>query len=95
MALTVCLTQERLECSKRGWELQHLQKLKVEEQERQTMEADEELFTYTREDAYNMVGGPRGLGSSGSAVWILTLFSLCPCRSMCLMQRMDTQKSCR
>ncbi|XP_054630256.1 E1A-binding protein p400 isoform X3 [Dunckerocampus dactyliophorus] len=46
--------KERLECSKRGWELKQLQKLKEEQQERQMMEGDEELFTYTREDAYNM-----------------------------------------
>ncbi|XP_056232161.1 E1A-binding protein p400 isoform X3 [Seriola aureovittata] len=46
--------KERLECSKRGWELQQLQKLKEEEEERQIMEGDEDLFTYTREDAYNM-----------------------------------------
>ncbi|XP_067460683.1 E1A-binding protein p400 isoform X4 [Thunnus thynnus] len=46
--------KERLECSKRGWELQQLQKLKEEEDERQVMEGDEDLFTYTREDAYNM-----------------------------------------
>uniref|UniRef100_A0A4W6FKP6 E1A binding protein p400 n=1 Tax=Lates calcarifer TaxID=8187 RepID=A0A4W6FKP6_LATCA len=46
--------KERLECSKRGWELQQLQKLKEEEEERQMMEGDEDLFTYTREDAYNM-----------------------------------------
>lgn len=48
-----------MECSKRGWELQQLQKLKEEEQEeqQQMMEGDEDLFTYTREDAYNMVGG--------------------------------------
>uniref|UniRef100_A0A3B5AJ16 E1A binding protein p400 n=1 Tax=Stegastes partitus TaxID=144197 RepID=A0A3B5AJ16_9TELE len=45
---------EQLECSKRGWELQQLQKLKEEEEERQVMEGDEDLFTYTREDAYNM-----------------------------------------
>uniref|UniRef100_A0A8C2ZY39 E1A binding protein p400 n=1 Tax=Cyclopterus lumpus TaxID=8103 RepID=A0A8C2ZY39_CYCLU len=38
---------------KRGWELQQLQKLK-EEEERQITEGDEDLFTYTREDAYNM-----------------------------------------
>ncbi|XP_044051497.1 E1A-binding protein p400 isoform X4 [Siniperca chuatsi] len=44
--------KEQLECSKRGWELQQLQKLKEEEQ--QIMEGDEDLFTYTREDAYNM-----------------------------------------
>ncbi|XP_078106320.1 E1A-binding protein p400 isoform X4 [Sander vitreus] len=46
--------KERLECSKRGWELQQLQKLKEEGEERQIMEGDEDLFTYTREDAYNM-----------------------------------------
>ncbi|KAM9359982.1 E1A-binding protein p400 [Symphorus nematophorus] len=46
--------KERLECSKRGWELQQLRKLKEEEEERQLMEGDEDLFTYTREDAYNM-----------------------------------------
>ncbi|XP_077377705.1 E1A-binding protein p400 isoform X3 [Festucalex cinctus] len=46
--------KERLECSKRGWELQQLQKLKEEEQDQQLMEGAEELFTYTREDAYNM-----------------------------------------
>ncbi|XP_034451277.1 E1A-binding protein p400 isoform X5 [Hippoglossus hippoglossus] len=49
--------KERLESSKRGWELQQVQKLKEEakeEEERQLMEGDEELFTYTREDAYNM-----------------------------------------
>ncbi|XP_034396688.1 E1A-binding protein p400 isoform X2 [Cyclopterus lumpus] len=45
--------KERLKCSKRGWELQQLQKLK-EEEERQITEGDEDLFTYTREDAYNM-----------------------------------------
>lgn len=53
----VYFPQEQLECSKRGWELQQLQKLKEEEEERQIMEGDEDLFTYTREDAYNMVGG--------------------------------------
>uniref|UniRef100_M3ZIC4 E1A binding protein p400 n=1 Tax=Xiphophorus maculatus TaxID=8083 RepID=M3ZIC4_XIPMA len=47
--------KERLECAKRGWELQQLQKLKEEEEEKcQLMEGEEDLFTYTREDAYNM-----------------------------------------
>ncbi|XP_035514211.1 E1A-binding protein p400 [Morone saxatilis] len=46
--------KERLECSKRGWEQQQLQKLKEEEEEQQITEGDEDLFTYTREDAYNM-----------------------------------------
>lgn len=52
----ICLDQEQLESSKRGWELKHLQKLKEEDKELQLMEEDE-LFTYTREDAYNMVRG--------------------------------------
>ncbi|XP_041854219.1 E1A-binding protein p400 isoform X2 [Melanotaenia boesemani] len=46
--------KEQLECAKRGWELQQLQKLKEEEEERQMTEGEEDLFTYTREDAYNM-----------------------------------------
>uniref|UniRef100_A0A668A6E1 E1A binding protein p400 n=1 Tax=Myripristis murdjan TaxID=586833 RepID=A0A668A6E1_9TELE len=50
------ILKERLECAKRGWELQQLQKLKTEKEERQIIEGDEDLFTYTREDAYNMVG---------------------------------------
>ncbi|XP_041642657.1 E1A-binding protein p400 isoform X3 [Cheilinus undulatus] len=45
---------KQLECSKKGWELKQLQKLKEEEDERLIMEGDEDLFTYTREDAYNM-----------------------------------------
>ncbi|XP_042078730.1 E1A-binding protein p400 isoform X3 [Haplochromis burtoni] len=46
--------REKLECSKRSWELQQLQRLKEEEQQQHMMEGDEDLFTYTREDAYNM-----------------------------------------
>uniref|UniRef100_A0A3P8Q1M2 E1A binding protein p400 n=1 Tax=Astatotilapia calliptera TaxID=8154 RepID=A0A3P8Q1M2_ASTCA len=46
--------KEKLECSKRSWELQQLQRLKEEEQQQHMMEGDEDLFTYTREDAYNM-----------------------------------------
>lgn len=46
-----------MECSKRGWEQQQLQKLKEEEEDRQLTEGEEDLFTYTREDAYNMVSG--------------------------------------
>ncbi|CAL9708571.1 unnamed protein product [Knipowitschia caucasica] len=46
--------KERLESSKRSWELHQLQKLKVDEEERQMRVDDEDLFTYTREDAYNM-----------------------------------------
>lgn len=52
----ICLDQEQLECSKRGWELKQLQKLKEDDEEWQLMEEDS-LFTYTREDAYNMVQG--------------------------------------
>ncbi|XP_059192801.1 E1A-binding protein p400 [Centropristis striata] len=46
--------KERLVCSKRGWERQQLLKLEEEEEEQQIMAGDEDLFTYTREDAYNM-----------------------------------------
>lgn len=46
--------REKLECSKRSWELQQLQRLNEEEQQQHMMEGDEDLFTYTREDAYNM-----------------------------------------
>lgn len=46
--------KERSELSKRSWEVHQLQKLKDEEEERQMREDDEDLFTYTREDAYNM-----------------------------------------
>ncbi|KAG9354840.1 hypothetical protein JZ751_001553 [Albula glossodonta] len=48
------LALERIECAKKCWEIQHLQKLKVEEAERLVLEEEEDLFTYTREDAYNM-----------------------------------------
>lgn len=46
--------REKVECSKRSWELQQLQRLNEEEQQQHMMEGDEDLFTYTREDAYNM-----------------------------------------
>lgn len=70
--------QERLESSKRGWELKQLQKLKEEEEERQFMEGDEDLFTYTREDAYNMVGGYFDLCQSNKELWwtVLLCYSL-------------------
>lgn len=48
------IPQEQLECTKRGWEMQQQQKLK-EEEEHLTAQGEEDLFTYTREDAYNMV----------------------------------------
>ena len=52
----VYIPQEQLECAKRGWELQQLQKLRDEEEEHQVTVGEDDLFTYTREDAYNMVG---------------------------------------
>uniref|UniRef100_A0A8C5APR8 E1A binding protein p400 n=1 Tax=Gadus morhua TaxID=8049 RepID=A0A8C5APR8_GADMO len=48
--------QEKMECAKRSWEVQQLQKLKTEEEDQLFVEGEEDLFTYTREDAYNMVG---------------------------------------
>lgn len=51
----VYFLQEKLDCVKRGWEVQQLQKLKEEEEEQLMAEGEEDLFTYTREDAYNMV----------------------------------------
>lgn len=51
----MCELQERVEAAKRGWELQQQQKLKVEKEEQMILEDEEDLFTYTREDAYNMV----------------------------------------
>lgn len=47
--------QERMETTKRGWELQQQQKLKVEKEEQMILEDEEDLLSYTREDAYNMV----------------------------------------
>ncbi|CAB1321845.1 unnamed protein product [Coregonus sp. 'balchen'] len=52
------VAKERLLCAKRGWEMQHLQKLKAEDSERMIIENEEDLFTYTREDAYNMLWTP-------------------------------------
>lgn len=96
----ICLDQEQLECSKRGWELKHLQKLKEEDEELQLMEGDE-LFTYTREDAYNMV---RGLFHSkygpvpDRIVDVLlgsSTFLSCLHRSTCSKPTTITRKSCR
>lgn len=66
----VYFSQEQLECSKRGWELQNLRKLKDKEEEQQMMEGEEDLFTYTREDAYNMVCVISG-NQTKSGAWIL------------------------
>uniref|UniRef100_A0AAY4AVB0 E1A binding protein p400 n=1 Tax=Denticeps clupeoides TaxID=299321 RepID=A0AAY4AVB0_9TELE len=46
--------KERLDSAKRSWELQQHKKLKAEYEERKMMDDEEELFTYTRDDAYNM-----------------------------------------
>ncbi|XP_067269517.1 E1A-binding protein p400 isoform X2 [Pseudorasbora parva] len=46
--------RERIETAKKGWELQQQQKVKVEKEEQINLEDEEDLFTYTREDAYNM-----------------------------------------
>ena len=57
----LCLSpQERMECAKRSWEVQQLQKLKAEEADQLFTDGEEDLFTYTREDAYNMVGSRLG-----------------------------------
>ncbi|XP_046726606.1 E1A-binding protein p400 isoform X2 [Silurus meridionalis] len=48
------VAKERVETSKRAWELRHQQKRKREDDELATLEDEEDLFTYTREDAYNM-----------------------------------------
>ncbi|XP_063051438.1 E1A-binding protein p400 isoform X2 [Engraulis encrasicolus] len=48
------MAKERLESAKQGWELQLQQRLKVEQEEQLVMEEEDDLFTYTREDAYNM-----------------------------------------
>ncbi|RVE68529.1 hypothetical protein OJAV_G00092590 [Oryzias javanicus] len=46
--------KKHLESAKRAWELQQLQKLTEEKEEQKMTEGEEDLFTYTREDAYNM-----------------------------------------
>ncbi|XP_020561797.1 E1A-binding protein p400 isoform X4 [Oryzias latipes] len=46
--------KKQLESAKRAWELQQLQKLTEEKEEQKMTEGEEDLFTYTREDAYNM-----------------------------------------
>ncbi|XP_060787242.1 E1A-binding protein p400 isoform X3 [Neoarius graeffei] len=50
----VAAVKERIEAAKRVWELRQQQKRKHEEDERVNLEDEEDLFTYTREDAYNM-----------------------------------------
>ncbi|TRY58668.1 hypothetical protein DNTS_028447, partial [Danionella cerebrum] len=50
--------KERIEAAKRGWELEQLKKLKVEKEEQRVLEDEEDLLTYTREDAYNMLWTP-------------------------------------
>ncbi|XP_051525000.1 E1A-binding protein p400-like isoform X2 [Myxocyprinus asiaticus] len=48
------VVKERIEATKRGWELRQQQRLKLEKEEQMMLEDEEDLFTYTREDAYNM-----------------------------------------
>ncbi|KAK3566251.1 hypothetical protein QTP86_030323 [Hemibagrus guttatus] len=48
------VAKERIEASKRVWEMRQQQKRKREEVEQAALEDEEDLFTYTREDAYNM-----------------------------------------
>ncbi|XP_058850548.1 E1A-binding protein p400-like isoform X2 [Acipenser ruthenus] len=54
---------EKMIAAKKEWEVQQLKKLKIEDEERMMLEEEEDLFTYTREDAYNMeyvYDGPDG-----------------------------------
>ncbi|MGH0114679.1 UNVERIFIED_CONTAM: hypothetical protein FKN15_033996 [Acipenser sinensis] len=54
---------EKMVAAKKEWEVQQLKKLKIEDEERMMLEEEEDLFTYTREDAYNMeyvYDGPDG-----------------------------------
>lgn len=43
-----------LKTAKKAWEVQHMKELKEREQ-KMLWEDEEELLTYTREDAYNKV----------------------------------------
>ncbi|XP_066546170.1 E1A-binding protein p400 isoform X3 [Amia ocellicauda] len=45
---------ERVNSATKEWEVQQLQRLKEEDENRIILEEEEDLFTYTREDAYNM-----------------------------------------
>ncbi|XP_058889099.1 E1A-binding protein p400-like isoform X15 [Acipenser ruthenus] len=54
---------EKMVAAKKEWEVQQLKKLKTKDEERMMLEEEEDLFTYTREDAYNMeyvYDGPDG-----------------------------------
>ncbi|KAG8455975.1 hypothetical protein GDO86_001967 [Hymenochirus boettgeri] len=56
-------TEEKLQAAKREWDSQHLRTLREREEKMQWEAEEEELFTYTREDAYNMdfiYDGPNG-----------------------------------
>uniref|UniRef100_W5MG80 E1A binding protein p400 n=1 Tax=Lepisosteus oculatus TaxID=7918 RepID=W5MG80_LEPOC len=46
--------QEKINSAARDWEMQQQQNFKAEEEKRLKLEEEEDLFTYTREDAYNM-----------------------------------------
>lgn len=80
----VYFLQEKLECFKRGWEVQQLKKLKEEEEEHQMAEGEEDLFTYTREDAYNMVVARSNLRWS-KKVWFA--FHICWCKPFFVLQQ--------
>uniref|UniRef100_A0A8C9R4W7 E1A binding protein p400 n=1 Tax=Scleropages formosus TaxID=113540 RepID=A0A8C9R4W7_SCLFO len=51
-----CLCELKVHANsvKQNWEVENLQKMKADEEERMILEEEEDLFTYTREDAYNM-----------------------------------------
>ncbi|KAM9475121.1 E1A-binding protein p400 isoform 3-T3 [Clarias gariepinus] len=46
--------KERIEAAKRTWEVRQQLKRKQDEEAQAALEDEEDLFTYTREDAYNM-----------------------------------------
>ncbi|RXM92884.1 E1A-binding protein p400 [Acipenser ruthenus] len=61
--LEVSAFEEKMIAAKKEWEVQQLKKLKTKDEERMMLEEEEDLFTYTREDAYNMeyvYDGPDG-----------------------------------
>ncbi|KAL7975776.1 hypothetical protein Chor_002418, partial [Crotalus horridus] len=53
--LVAVVDQAEVRTAKRKWETRHLKGLKEEEEKTFLREKEEELFTYTREDAYNKV----------------------------------------
>lgn len=53
IAYFACL-QDEVELAKKDWELSHLQALKKEEEKRAAEEEDEILYTYSREEAFQV-----------------------------------------